>query len=267
MIGRHIKLYIAMQSANLRSHMAYPLNFAIGVLSITFLGLSFILVSWVITQKVPVINGWGTYELIFMTSLWRTTHGIFIAFFVQSWFLDSLIRNGEFDRFLVRPLNPMFSFAAFNIQIYGFGDMLAGLIGLAVSMAHIPDWTFLKIAYLLVIVLCGAAIEWSLQMLIGCMVFWTLQGGAMRHILDQLLAQFTRYPLSIYNRVLQVLLTFVLPVAFISYYPSSFLLGNRTDGGFSPLLIYFTPLVALLLVSVTYFVWTKGINAYKGAGT
>nr|WP_185702768.1 ABC-2 family transporter protein [Paenibacillus rhizophilus] len=201
MIGRHIKLYIAMQSANLRSHMAYPLNFAIGVLSITFLGLSFILVSWVITQKVPVINGWGTYELIFMTSLWRTTHGIFIAFFVQSWFLDSLIRNGEFDRFLVRPLNPMFSFAAFNIQIYGFGDMLAGLIGLAVSMAHIPDWTFLKIAYLLVIVLSGAAIEWSLQMLIGCMVFWTLQGGAMRHILDQLLAQFTRYPLSIYNRI------------------------------------------------------------------
>ncbi|RQW12833.1 hypothetical protein EH198_05600 [Paenibacillus rhizophilus] len=63
------------------------------------------------------------------------------------------------------------------------------------------------------------------------------------------------------------MLTFVLPVAFISYYPSSFLLDNRTDGGFSPLLIYFTPLVALLLVSVTYFVWTKGINAYKGAGT
>ncbi|AKG34166.1 ABC transporter permease [Paenibacillus durus] len=267
MIGRHIKLYLAMQSANLRSHMAYPLNFAIGVLSITFLGLSFILVSWVITQKVPIIDGWTTYELIFMTSLWRTTHGIFIAFFVQSWFLESLIRNGEFDRFLVRPLNPMFSFAAHNIQIYGFGDMLAGIIGLAAAMVHIPDWTLGKIAVLLVIVISGAAIEWSLQMMIGCMVFWTLQGGAMRHILDQLLAQFTRFPLSVYNGVLQALLTFVLPVAFISYYPSYFFFGDRSGVPFSPVLMYLTPLVALLLVSVTYYVWTKGLNAYKGAGT
>ncbi|AJY75058.1 ABC transporter permease [Paenibacillus beijingensis] len=267
MIGKYIKLYVEIQSANLRSRMAYPLNFVIGVLSITFLGLSFILVSWVITQKVPIINGWGTYELIFMTSLWRTTHGIFVALFVQVWWLDSLIRGGEFDRYLVRPLNPMFSFATHSIQIYGFGDMLAGIIGLAISMGHIPGWTLGKIAYLLVLVISGAAIEWSLQMLIGCIVFWTLQGGAMRHILDLLLAQFTRFPLSVYNGGLQVLLTFILPVAFISYYPSYFFFGDRSSIPFSPVLMYLTPIVALLLVLITYYVWKKGLDVYKGAGT
>ncbi|GIP36006.1 ABC transporter permease [Paenibacillus sp. J2TS4] len=264
---RYVKLYGILQAANIKSRSAYPFNFFIGVFSVTLMGIATIFFTWIITRQVPTIVGYNLYELVFLVSLWKLPHSIFIITFQQIWNIDYLIRDGFFDRYLVRPLNPLFQFFATRFQIAGIGDLIAALVGLIYSASHITDWTGPKLLLLLIIVICGVVMEWSIYTLVGCTAFWTLQGSGLQSIILMLFDQFTRFPLTVYNRVIQIVLTFLVPIAFINFYPSYLFFDNKEQVPFSPLLIYLTPVIALLMLAFTVWVWHKAINHYKGAGS
>lgn len=263
----HIKIYTLLQAANLRARSMYPFNFALVLVSVTFFGLTNIILTWVLIQKVPIIAGWNLYQIVFVMSLWRFSHGFFITFFQQIWNLEYLIREGLMDRFLVRPLNPLFQFFTMRIQIYGFGDLLAGIGGLAYAAPHIGHWSMLKLFLLVISILSGAVIEWALMTLLGASAFWTLQAGGLMGLLDTLLNQFSRFPLSVYGRPIQVVLTFVLPIAFMSFYPSYLFMNGVGQQPLSPWLVYASPGVAVVLAWLAYLVWRRGIDVYQGAGS
>ena len=263
----YVKLYLTLQWANIRSRTAYPANFLIGTISIAIICLVDMILSWVLTQRVPQIGGWGFYELLFMLSVWRLTHGLYIVVFQQISDLDRTLREGEFDRLLVRPLPPLFQYFTRTVEIGGFGDLIVGYGGLAYALSHFDGWSLLDIAVLLVMIISAAAIEWSFFTLIGCTSFWTLQSQGLRGIFDTFLFQFSKFPLSAYSKWVQVLLTFVLPVGFISFYPSLHFFQNDKPIPFFEGLVYAPPVIAALLCGLTYVVWRRGINVYKGAGT
>ncbi|KQX46930.1 hypothetical protein ASD40_16785 [Paenibacillus sp. Root444D2] len=171
------------------------------------------------------------------------------------------------DRVLVRPLNPLFQFFAMRIQIYGFGDLMAGIGGLAYAAPHIGQWSMLKLFFLIIIILSGAAIEWALMTMLGVSAFWTLQSGGLLALLDTLLNKLSRFPLSLYGRPIQLVLTFVLPVAFMSFYPAYLFMNEVGQQPPSPWLVYASPGVAVVLVGLAYQVWRRGIDVYQGAGS
>ncbi|MBM7564930.1 ABC transporter permease [Paenibacillus sacheonensis] len=262
-----MKIYLRLQAANLRARAMYPLNFTLILVSVAFFGMTNIILTWVLTQKVPIIAGWNLYQIVFVMSLWRFSHGFFITFSQQIWNLEYLVREGVMDRFLVRPLNPMFQFFAMRIQIYGFGDLLAGIGGLVYAAPHIGHWNVQKLLLLVVVVLSGAVIEWALMTLLGVSAFWTLQSGGLMGLLDTLLDQFSRFPLSVYGRPVQIVLSFVLPISFMAFYPSYIFMDGMEGPPFSSVLVYASPAVAAGLAWLAYYVWRKGLNAYQGAGS
>jgi len=78
---------------------------------------------------------------------------------------------------------------------------------------------------------------------------------------------FTRYPLSIYNRVVKVILAFVIPFAFMNYFPATFFLDKTEDAlHFSPEIGLFAPVVGLICFGVAYAFWRVGLNRYEGVG-
>jgi len=74
--------------------------------------------------------------------------------------------------------------------------------------------------------------------------------------------EFARYPLTIYHPIIQFLLTWIIPFGFASYYPASYLLGR--DVG---LLAWIGPLVAVILLFISYRVWLFGLRHYTSTGT
>ena len=104
---RYAKLYVELHLANIRSRSAYPFNFFMGVFAVTMMGLAKLAGVWVITERVPLIDGYSFDELVFLFTLWPLPHSIFIIGFRHVWSMDYWVRNGMFDRFLVRPLKPV----------------------------------------------------------------------------------------------------------------------------------------------------------------
>jgi ABC-2 type transport system permease protein len=74
------------------------------------------------------------------------------------------------------------------------------------------------------------------------------------------------FPISIYDTGVRVFLTFVLPLAFVSFYPAGFLL-DRPEYADTMYLVWLSPLVGMGVFALSLFVWARGIAAYSGTGS
>jgi ABC-2 type transport system permease protein len=78
-----------------------------------------------------------------------------------------------------------------------------------------------------------------------------------------MLIDFAKFPLDIYGNVIKVLVTVVAPYAFISYFPALVLLDKETPWRW---LGFASPLVTLLAVLLTSWLWRQALNRYQGVG-
>ena len=77
------------------------------------------------------------------------------------------------------------------------------------------------------------------------------------------LMSFGRYPITIYDLKVKVLLSTVVPFAFASFYPTTLALGRSE---FLPF-FWAVPAVALLLALLNVALWRKGIAKYGSTGS
>ena len=77
------------------------------------------------------------------------------------------------------------------------------------------------------------------------------------------LREFSPYPMTIFDGFFKVLLTYLIPIGFIAFFPSQFFLKPGTIST----VVYLSPLVGILSFAIAYWVWTKGVNGYTGTGS
>jgi ABC-2 type transport system permease protein len=79
---------------------------------------------------------------------------------------------------------------------------------------------------------------------------------------------FTRYPISIYGRGVQVVLAFVLPFAFMNYFPAAYFLQKAETGlHLNPAVGLLTPAIGLAWLGAAYAFWIFGLRHYQGTGS
>jgi ABC-2 type transport system permease protein len=115
-------------------------------------------------------------------------------------------------------------------------------------------WTPLNILYLIIAVISGGVIFIALNLITAAGAFWIVQSIPV--------TEFARFPLTIYPRSIGLLLTWLIPYGFASFYPASQLLGR--DVG---LLAWLAPFVAAVLAVISYRVWLFGLKHYGGTGS
>jgi ABC-2 type transport system permease protein len=168
----------------------------------------------------------------------------------------------------VRPLDPLFQALTMPQQIWpdelilaiAFFCVAASYVGL-----HFSAWL---VVFVIGVMLGGALIDFGIQLSIATLAFWVVRIDALRWVAMSLEQDFTRYPISIYTRGVRVVLAFILPFAFMNYFPATFLL-HKTDGALelSPQVGLLTPLVGLVWSSLAYAFWRIGIDRYQGTGS
>ena len=73
------------------------------------------------------------------------------------------------------------------------------------------------------------------------------------------------YPMNIYSKGIRFVLTFVYPLAFVSYYPAALIFKKDTE--YVPAVFgYCSVIIGLALVSLAVLVWEQGLKRYEGAG-
>ena len=102
----------------------------------------------------------------------------------------------------------------------------------------------------------------ALFLLIGSVSFWTMKARSLEKIFYAF-KDFLNYPLYVYGKEVLAFLTYVLPLAFINYYPSLYILDKE---GSMDILNFMTIPVALLLSGIVLLIWKISLAHYNSAG-
>jgi ABC-2 type transport system permease protein len=260
---RYTRLYGYFLIQRLKILMEYRVNFFIGASSTFFLQGSSILAIWVVMRQIPSLNGWSFNEVILIYGLVTLAKSINHMFADNLWTIGrSYIRTGGFDRFLVRPIDPLFHLLADRFCHDGVGNFIVGIILVARSSAAIGIvWTPFNLLYLLVAVISGGLIFIALNLITCVSAFWIMDSVPItRVVFDNHL--FAQYPLTIYPKAIGIWLTWLIPYGFTSFYPASYLLGRDIGA-----LAFLGPVIAAVLMVVAYRFWLFGLGHYSGTGS
>lgn len=261
-----LRVILLLKWKSLKAQLQYSESFAVQIASVALTGLLRIPALLILTRAFDTIGGWDFPELALLVALVQMAHGVHHALFFRFFLHRQLLREGEFDRMLVRPLHPAWQMLGDSLVMASIGEFLPGLALLAVStVGGDLAWTLLDVAYLAIVVLSGACIEGAINIVFVTFDFW-LEQTTLLWLPETLQGASSLYPVHIYGPFLSFVLTFVFPFAFIAYYPAHHFLGE-TVPIYGQALVYLAPVVAAAMLAGAIAFWSAGLRHYRSTGT
>jgi ABC-2 type transport system permease protein len=264
---RALAVYRQHWRINLLTALEYRANFLLwAAFAVVYHGTA-LAALWVMLHAFPSMNGWDFRDMAFLYGLWMLAHALHDTLFFGVGSVPEYVRDGEFDRLLVRPLDTLFAVIAIPGQVFPDELLLAlGYFGFATwySGVRVDAIFVLCVPF---VVAGGTLIELALNLIVATVAFWFVRVDALRWILLQLEQEFTRYPIGIYSRGVRLFLTFVFPFAFMNYFPASYFL-HKPGGTFGlPAAVgLLTPAVGAAFLALAYAFWRVGLDRYEGVG-
>ncbi|MCL6590405.1 MAG: ABC-2 family transporter protein, partial [Firmicutes bacterium] len=118
----------------------------------------------------------------------------------------------------------------------------------------------------IIVIVGGVLIYSSIWILFGAFSFLITKTGGVFEIIYQL-RKLIGYPVSIYNQFIQILITFILPFAFINYYPSLLFLNKPGESLFSDSFKWGTIVVGIIWFGLSYSIFNLIMRRYKSTGS
>ncbi len=263
-----LRIYLTLITTSIRARMEYKTSFLFYVVAILAFYVGQIGLLFVVLNRFQQIQGWTLGEMAFLYTLLAFAHGFTNLIFTQLIHFDQIVVTGEFDRILVRPLSPLGQVIFSKFEASTVSHLIIGFVALWFSsrLACI-EWTLKKVLLFPIIVLGGVLIAGAIRLMVTTVAFWTLRNQSLVHTVVFSCREFILYPVSIYNTGVQFFLTFVFPIAFINYYPAHLFLDRSGESLLHPALEIGTPLVGIIMFTISIFAWKAGVNHYQSSGS
>ena len=248
----------------LKKLMEYKADFLMGAFGLLFAQAFQILFIGIIFSQIPSLSGWSFEEILFIYGFSLIPKSLDHLFTDNLWMVGyRIVRKGDFDKYLTRPINTLFHVITENFCVDAFGEMLSCvlLLGYAIPRLSMPFYVY-TIPLALVTAVFATLIYTSLKIMTAAISFWTKASGHITHML-YMTNDFSKYPVTIYNKSVRFIITYIIPFAFTAYFPASYFLTGE-NGLFC---IGGTVVAGTVLFAIAVFVWNRGLRAYESAGS
>jgi ABC-2 type transport system permease protein len=250
----------------MRSSLAYPLSFSILVVGgAAITALDFVAI-WIMFHTIDTLGGFTLTEIGLLYG--ATGLGIGIADLLVGSVerIGAKVRLGTLDVMMTRPVPLLVQVCADEFAIRRLSRILQALVVFAWA-AWFVDWTPSRVLVAVEMVASGGVIFFCLFVAFSCVQFWTGEASEFANAFTYGGNTLTQYPLTVFPRELVAGLTFLVPVAFVNWYPCLYLLGREDPFGLPSWLSFASPVAALALVAVTALCWRLGVRHYTSTGS
>lgn len=261
---RYIRLYKKFLQQYIKSLMEYRIDFILGLVGFIFVQIAGIIFLKLVFNCIPDLKGWSYYEIIFIYGLAQIPRGIDHIFTDYLWIFSwKTIVKGEFDRYLLRPINPLFQVISESFQPDGFGELIVGTILVVTAYVKLNlSFGLEEVISLVFIIIFATLIYTAIKLAVTSIAFWVKFAQSYLFMVYQL-STFAKYPIGIYPKVIKLILTFLVPFAFTGYYPGAYLLGKESIW----IGVVATCAIGLVAIIIAYRIWLRGIKVYESAGS
>jgi ABC-2 type transport system permease protein len=261
-------IYRRIVGSRIRSQLQYRLSFALtvtGNVLLTSLDFAAILVLF---GQVDALGDWSVSEVALLYGISSVSFALTDIVVGQLDQLPRMIREGEFDQILVRPLGSLLQVVSADVALRHLGRLLQGLIVLAVALTQLDvAWTAGRAAMLLVAIVAGVAIFAGVWVAFSSIAFWLIDSQEVCNAFTYGGSFSAQYPVNIFGRWLRRLVVFVIPVAFVAYYPSLYVLDKPDELGLPTALQFVSPAVAIAVGLAAWMVWRNAVRRYRSVGS
>lgn len=259
----YLRLLNIFYRNTLISEMEYRLNFWANI------ALSLFWLSWaslsvrVYFFQTDEIAGWNYMELLIVMGLFFAMNGYRQMILEPNLSrLSEYVRLGTLDYILTKPTNSLFLVSFRHIGVFNWIDPLLGLTlaGLALrNLGQIP--TIVQLLLFVVLMIAGMVLMYSFNLALQTTTFW-LVNIEQADTLVQGLLETGRFPVEFYQGWIRTVLTYFIPVAFMTTFPAQALLGRLSwDFGLAA-----SGLALLAFLAAVSF-WKFGLRFYSGASS
>ena len=263
-LRKHLKVYWLYFRQYWKSRLVYKTDFALGFTAQAIsLTMSLAFLTLIFTQ-VESINGWTFNEMLLLAGIGGFILNLHHIFFFNVYRLgEKYVVRGKLDRVLVRPLNPLFQIYADDISDNNISKFIANaaLIIYAYNQLEITIAPT-DILYSLLAVISGVLIFAGIFLLFATTAFWTGKSKSAMWLVFQL-SDFRKYPYGIYQIPVQAILVTLIPLAFASFFPATYILDKPGWQTWEYLAIIAGPIFYL----ISHKFWKYGLSKYSSTGT
>jgi ABC-2 type transport system permease protein len=262
-LGRTPFLFSRFLAQNIKIKLEYKADFVIMLFTGSVIQLLGLLFLGVLFSKIPPIQGWTMWEIVLILASIFFTEGVVSFAFEGMWRTVRLINLGDLDRFLLRPVSPILQILVYDLGVHGIGNMITGAVLFAVALSRTQIvWTADRILFIPVLIISAAAIRTAISFAANCSGFWLTSFYNAFPLMVHQMADFAKYPSTLFTEPIRFLVTVVLPYAFIGYVPAVYLFNKEPWG----VLAWLIPAVALWCVVIARIVFYHGLKRYDSPG-
>ncbi len=259
----YARIYRMVIAQDIKSKMSYRADFIISTFGMILTNTVGFMSFYILFRNFPSINGWDYNEMLFLYGFSLIALTPLQCLFDNNWSLRFAVESGDFIKYCFRPINIFFYYISEVFDVKGLGQLAFGISVLAYSWIHLTiPVTFFTMAKLILMLLTASLFMTAIMNAAAATCFWIIRSGYIMVTMFRF-KDYARYPITIFDGIFRILFTFVIPIAFIAYYPGLVIL--RPDD--IPLLSILSPFIGILFFYLSYKLWMLGARRYNGTGS
>jgi ABC-2 type transport system permease protein len=268
MMPHALRVYFWLVGAQVRAQLQYRASFALQIVA-TFVSLfSEFVAILILFNTFPDLGGWRVGEIALLYGLVSIALGLVDMLASGFERVSALVKAGEFDRLLTRPVSPFLQVLASEIQLRRLGRIAQGTLTIALATSWVGiGWTPGTVGVALAGILSSAVVFLTVWVISAATCFWTIEQSEIQNVFTYGGAELASYPIHIYGRAVQTIFLYVVPLALTSYYPALIILGRPDPLGLPRALGLLAPGTAAAFFVVGLGCWRLGLRYYQGTGS
>ena len=234
---RHsLSIYRRLIGVQIRSQMMYRVSFLTEVLGVALMtSLEYASLALVFT-RFDNLGGWSLGQVAFLYGLAELSFGIMDLIFsgFDPDHFGVAIRRGTFDQLLLRPLNITLQVIGSEFVLRRFGKIIVGFLIFLSALQLTPViWTPPKVILTLLVIFSQVCFFGGLFVVGATITFWTVESIEVINIFTYGGSYMISHPMHVFPDALRRFFTFVIPAAFLNYYPALYILEIPDPFGLS----------------------------------
>jgi ABC-2 type transport system permease protein len=265
--ARYFRLLFAFGRFGLLGEMAFRGNFLIKIV-VELLWLTFLLVFYrTVFTKTSVIAGWTEAEYLFFVGCYFALESVIETFFLSNCNeFANLVRSGDLDFYLLKPIDEQFLVTCRNIDWTTVPSVVLGVTVMGLALGQL-GWAFDPVQALVFVgvFVCGLAIAYSCLVFLTAASVWMVRNQSLWE-LWWLFTSLARYPREIYAgkwaSPLGWFFTFVVPVLLVVNMPARAMVK-----GLQPALLAYMVMAAAALLFGSRRFFHFALRRYRSASS
>lgn len=257
-----MKLLLNYFSMHFKTQLQYKASFIMTFIAQSLSIFTEFFVIYSLFDKFRLLEEYNTYQLLLTFGIVWFGMSFSEAFGRGFDHFGRLIKHGSFDLLLTRPRSLGIQIIGSEIAYEKIARVLTSIGMIIYSIVNLIDiLSFIDIAIIILACICSFVLFLSIFILGASICFRTVEGLEIINICTDGTRQLGQYPMKIYNKVIFIVFTFMIPLTPINYYPIDFIFNN------GPWYYALTPLTVFIFLFVAIQIFKLGLSHYKSTGS